>query len=189
MNNKLDELNERKEDMDRNKDNRKGCANRGGAPVNLLEIVDDATLIKIVLEATTEVIDKGIVKPVYNIPKWFTPASLLSMTCYGYLTCRYNSSEISEGIRTDTALRYLSAKTFPDPSIFIKFRRANSEAIIQCVNIAINKVRSLCTGGNDSTTATTCAKRLPENKNCELFPDGEKRLAKAIMLDCLERDV
>lgn len=190
MNDKLNELDRRKEDMNKDNENPKGCSNRGGTPINLLEVVDERTLIKIVLEATTEVMDKGIVKPAYNIPKWFTPSSLLSLTCYGYLTCRYNSSDISEGIRTDTALRYLSAKTFPDSSIFIKFRRANSKAIIKCVNLAINKVRSLC-GCNVkyATSGSYPAASSSNTTNCELVPDGEKRLAMAVMFDCLERDI
>lgn len=182
---KLNELSRSMEKMNKNNENLKNCPSTGGAPVNLLEVVDERTLINIVLEATTEVIDRGFLRQT-SIPRWFTPASLLSLTCYGYLTCRYSSAEIAEGIRTDTALRYLSAKTFPDPSIFIKFRRANTEAIVKCVNIAIAKVREICEARVSENNQNSCDAAKP---TCNLILDGDKRLGMAVMFDCLERDI
>lgn len=120
---------------------------------------------------------------------------LLTVLTYGYATCRFSSEELAEALRKDPALRYLSSRIFPEPSVFIKFRRVNAHAIIYSINLLIKKVKELCANGKTADAAMAVDKRpgylmsdLNKDINCELPVDAERRLGIAVMRDCFEMD-
>lgn len=189
-------INEKDDEMDKimnrnNKTNDYRCNCNNSPPVNLLEIIEDRDLIHLVIEATTEVSAKGLVRRVNSIPDWVPHNMVLSLMTYAYATCRYSSEQLAESVRKDPALRYLSSGIFPDASTFIKFRRANAHTIVYTLNNVLEKVKGLCSNKAASikTNSGIGLTGIIKNRNCELAIDGEKRLGLAVMNDCLERDV
>ncbi|MGC8744326.1 MAG: transposase [Verrucomicrobiia bacterium] len=204
--NKKDELEIKSENeeritvMNNNKYRNEGerCGSSNSPPVNLLGVVDERELIRLVIEAATETAEKGLVKPVYNMPNWIPKNMLLSVITYAYATCVFSSVDLAEGVRKNTALRYLASGIFPDHWAFIKFRRVNAHSIIYSLNCVIKKVKELCGEGKTACAPLAAvsageaavdkvAERI-KSPDCHLEFDGERRLAYAVMRDCFEMD-
>ncbi len=186
--------NEMGEIMNRNVNNNTNnhrCNCNNSPPVNLLEIIEDRDLIHLVLEATTEVAAKGLVRRVNGIPDWVSHNMVLSLMTYAYSTCIYTSDMLAESLRKDPALRYLSSGVFPDASTFIKFRRVNAHAIVYSLNYVLERVKEMCSNKspNFKTKSGIDLTGIIKNRKCDLAIDGEKRLGLAVMNDCLERDI
>ncbi len=167
-------------------------------PLNLLEIVEDRELIRLAIEAATETAEKGLVRSVYNMPNWIPRNMILTVMTYAYATCLFSSVDLAEAVKKNPALRYLSSGVFPEHWTFIKFRRVNAHAIIHSVNCLINKIMKLCREQkmvNAHLTANYVENHLKckvsetnTDEKCNLEPDGERRLALAVMRDCFEMD-
>src|SRR5438132_181668 len=103
--------------------------NRNSPPFQLLagdlrKVADEATLLRITLEAVTEqqaFADRRSTSD--NLPM------LLTLTSYAYASGIYSSQEIEQGVLHDPTLRYICAHHFPSWHYIRRFRRNHRRSV------------------------------------------------------------
>jgi len=114
--------------------------NRNSPPVQLLggdlrKVADEATLLRITLEAVTEQeAFAGLRSTHDNLPM------LLTLTSYAYASGIYFSQEIEQGVLGDPTLRYICAYHFPSWQDIRRFRRSHRRSVERTLSSILSRL-------------------------------------------------
>jgi transposase len=163
-----------------------GCQSSGRPSANsaprandLLGRVDDAALIKLVLEAVHE-FDVQEISPVRNGSRRFTPSQTATLLVYCYARGIFSSAEIENRLSLDPAISYICAGLKPDWFQLRRFRRDNSLLILGI----LTRLLELVTTQFGMLQASV----VPERWRHEFREQALDRLRDAIQADTMASD-
>lgn len=114
----------------------------GGVSEDLSRLLGARTLVRLVLEAVQTVEWDDPNTAPRGIPGC-RPQMMLTLLTYCYAAGYYGSQDIEWATQHDKTVRYICARTFPDWRAIRRFRRANREAVRNCLVRVFREVWAL----------------------------------------------
>ena len=121
------------------------------------------------------------------------PAVMITLLTYCYATGLYGSEEVQLASQHDSMIRYLCARSYPDPSEIRTFRRYNRERIAEGLAGVLRRVWEIRFWAEDAVPighgrGTSLAGRMGVKATPNFRLEAERRIARAVRMDCMALD-
>lgn len=121
------------------------------------------------------------------------PAVMLTLLTYCYATGLYGSEEVQLAIQHDPMIRYLCARSYPDPCGIRTFRRYNRERIAEGLAAVLRRVWEMRFWAEDAVPighgrGSSLAGRMGVKVTPNFRLEAERRIARAVRMDCMALD-
>jgi hypothetical protein len=171
-------------------------ASPNAMPLDLRRWIDPGSLVRLTLEATTEINEASIDVPGFNNGSIdHRPRVLLAVLTYCYAAGTLSSEEIERHIRHDDMVRYLAANSYPGRDELRLFRRRWKQVIKQCLVNLLILVWRVRTGERINTEPpwrrlgqAASAPTVPAALLREFVCEADHRIYQAVQLDSMALD-
>lgn len=162
-----------------------------GLPDDLTLYIGKKTLVMWILEAIEDLRLRGGASQ--EGPAESDRATKLTLLAYCYATGLYASGDIQLAMQHEAMIRYLCARNFPDPCEIRAFRRHHREEIGRALAAVLHRVWDLRFWAEDAVSigqgrGTSLAGRLGVKASPDFRQEAERRLTRAVRMDCMALD-
>jgi len=147
---------------------------------DLRQAVGEETLAHLALDAVQRLDD---VRPAWrrHASHAFEPRMMLTLLSYCYASGIYGSAQVADAIRDNRMIRYLCARTYPDPKAIRSFRKGHRGLLHQCLNHVLQQARGW---HPDPALADSYGGSVLTHRLCgRIDADAQHRLDVAIFID------
>src|SRR5438067_10964211 len=149
---------------------------------DLRESLGESILLKLALDGVQSLEPSKLNAAVSGKEK-LRPQMMLTLLSYSYAARIYGSRDIEWAIRTNSTVRYICARTFPEWRAIRQFRRNNRELVVQCLAYVLKKAWAL-----QAETDWAAGDCLGPEADHKFAAEARNKVEVAIIMDTAESD-